>query len=71
VSVPRRHGPALVATIAPAPGHAGLVATRSAIVLSTCATQEDNAAGLTYRDSNHNPAHRIAAVGYLSKVERL
>ncbi|MGV1035926.1 MAG: class E sortase [Candidatus Nanopelagicales bacterium] len=48
------------------PGHPGRKATRSAIVLSTCATPEDNAAGRRWRDRFHNPTHRIAVVGYLS-----
>lgn len=49
----------------PVPGKPGKPATRAAITLSTCATPEDNAAGLFYRDQYHNPAHRIAIVGYL------
>lgn len=49
---------------APVPGKPGSQATRPAIVLSTCATPEDNAAGLTWRDENTNPTHRIAIVGY-------
>ncbi len=51
---------------APDPGHPGREATRSAIVLSTCATPEDNAAGRRWRDRFHNPTHRFAIVGYLS-----
>ncbi|MDP3972475.1 MAG: class E sortase [Candidatus Nanopelagicales bacterium] len=49
---------------APVPGKPGSQATRPAIVLSTCATPEDNAAGLTWRDGNTNPTHRIAIVAY-------
>jgi len=49
---------------APVPGKPGATATRPAIVLTTCATPEDNAAGLTWRDENTNPTHRIAIVGY-------
>lgn len=49
----------------PVPGKYGVAATRPAMVLSTCATPEDNAAGLFWRDENHNPTHRIALVGYL------
>lgn len=49
---------------APVPGKPGASATRPAIVLTTCATPEDNAAGLTWRDHNTNPTHRIAIVGY-------
>lgn len=49
----------------PVPGSPGLQPTRPAIVLSTCATQEDDAAGLTWRDKNGNPAHRIAVAGFL------
>lgn len=49
----------------PVPASPGVKATRPAIVLSTCATQEDNAAGLTWRDQNGNPTHRIAVVGFL------
>ena len=48
------------------PGHPGRKATESAIVLSTCATPEDNAAGRRWRDRFHNPTHRIVVVGYLS-----
>lgn len=49
---------------APVPGKPGKRATHPAIVLSTCATPEDNAAGLSWRDQFGNPAHRIAIVGY-------
>lgn len=50
---------------APTPGRPGKPATRPWITLSTCATPEDNAKGLFWRDENHNPPHRIALVGYL------
>lgn len=49
---------------APVPGKPGKQATRPAIVLSTCATPEDNADGLYWRDEFGNPIHRIAIVGY-------
>lgn len=50
------------------PGSPGKKATRPAIVLSTCATPEDNAAGDTFRDEHGNPTHRIAVYGYLQSV---
>ncbi len=50
------------------PGSPGKKATRPAIVLSTCATPEDNAAGDFWRDVHGNPTHRIAVFGYLQSV---
>jgi len=50
------------------PGSPGKRATRPAIVLSTCATPEDNAAGNYWRDEHDNPTHRIAVYGYLQSV---
>ncbi len=50
------------------PGSPGKKPTRPAIVLSTCATPEDNAAGNFWRDEHQNPTHRIAVYGYLKKV---
>lgn len=53
---------------APVPGSPGKPATRPAVVLSTCATPEDNAAGNYWRDEHDNPTHRIAVYGYLQSV---
>lgn len=50
------------------PGSPGKTATQAAIVLSTCATPEDNAAGNYWRDQHSNPTHRIAVYGYLQSV---
>lgn len=50
------------------PGSPGKVPTRAAIVLSTCATPEDNAQGNYWRDQFGNPTHRIAVYGYLDQV---
>ncbi len=50
------------------PGSPGKPATKPAIVLSTCATPEDNAAGNYWRDQFDNPTHRIAVYGYLESV---
>lgn len=50
------------------PGSPGKPATRPAIVLSTCATPEDNADGNFWRDEHDNPTHRIAVYGYLQSV---
>lgn len=50
------------------PGSPGKRATRPAVVLSTCATPEDNAAGNYWRDEHQNPTHRIAVYGYLQSV---
>ncbi len=50
------------------PGSPGKKPSRAAIVLSTCATPEDNAAGNFWRDEHQNPTHRIAVFGYLKKV---
>ncbi len=49
----------------PVPGRPGEVATKPAIVLSTCATPEDKAAGRKWQDKFGNPTHRIAAVGFI------
>ncbi|MFE0647026.1 class E sortase [Streptomyces sp. NPDC059534] len=47
------------------PGEPGEQPTRAMITLSTCATPEDNAAGNSWRDAQHNPEHRIDKVGVL------
>lgn len=52
----------------PVPGRPGVRATRPAVVLSTCATPEDNAAGNYWRDEFSNPTHRIAVAGFLVSV---
>jgi sortase A len=55
-----------LAQLAPVPGYPGVAATRPAIVLSTCATPEDAAAGLHWRDRFGNPTHRYNIVGFLA-----
>jgi len=63
------HDPASYALqVAPVPGYPGRLATVPMITLSTCATPEDNAAGLRQRDAMGNPPHRIDVVGRLVAV---
>jgi sortase A len=50
------------------PGRPGLEPTRAMITLSTCATQEDHAAGNYWADEFDNPEHRIDKVGVLIAV---
>jgi sortase A len=50
---------------APVPGHPGRVPQKAMITLSTCATQEDHAAGNYWADSLSNPEHRIDKIGVL------
>ena len=50
---------------APVPGRPGAEPTRAMITLSTCATQEDHAAGNYWSDRFHNPEHRIDKIGRL------
>ena len=38
------------------------------ITLSTCATQEDHAAGNHWSDRFHNPEHRIDKIGRLVRI---
>jgi sortase A len=52
------------------PGFPGKHPTQAMITLSTCATPEDNAAGNFWRDSRHNPEHRIDKVGVLVKTQQ-
>lgn len=52
----------------PVPGSPGKRATRAAVVLSTCATPEDHAAGDYWSDEHSNPTHRIAVAGYLVRT---
>ena len=47
------------------PGRPGAVPTRAMITLSTCATQEDHAAGNYWADELDNPEHRIDKIGVL------
>ena len=47
------------------PGHPGRTATQARITLSTCATQEDHAAGNYWSDEFGNPEHRIDKIGLL------
>ncbi len=53
--------------VAAVPGHPGRTATRSSLVLTTCATPEDRATyGRALRfDAQGNPPHRIAVVATL------
>ena len=50
------------------PGRPGAAPTRAMITLSTCATQEDHAAGNYWSDRFHNPEHRIDKIGVLVRV---
>ena len=50
------------------PGHQKMAATRAMITLSTCATQEDHAAGSYWADEFDNPEHRIDKIGILVDV---
>ena len=50
------------------PGRPGAVATRAYLTLSTCATQEDHAAGNFWSDQLHNPEHRIDKIGVLVRT---
>jgi sortase A len=50
------------------PGHPGARPTRAFLTLSTCATQEDHAAGNFWSDELHNPEHRIDKVGVLVRT---
>ncbi|MET9880962.1 sortase [Actinacidiphila glaucinigra] len=47
------------------PGHPGRTPDRAVITLSTCATQEDHAAGNYWADELKNPEHRIDKIGVL------
>ena len=47
------------------PGRPGVAPTQAMITVSTCATQEDHAAGNDWSDANDNPEHRIDKVGVL------
>jgi sortase A len=55
----------LAAQRAPVPGQPGEQPSRAMITLSTCATQEDHAAGNFWSDEHHNPEHRIDKIGVL------
>jgi sortase A len=50
------------------PGRPGAAATRAYLTLSTCATQEDHAAGNFWSDDLHNPEHRIDKIGVLVRT---
>ena len=50
------------------PGRPGVEPTRAMITLSTCATQEDHAAGNYWADRFDNPEHRIDKVGALIRI---
>ncbi|MEP6630178.1 MAG: sortase, partial [Lapillicoccus sp.] len=47
------------------PGRPGVAPTEAVILLSTCATPEDHAAGNVWADELHNPEHRIDKIGVL------
>ena len=47
------------------PGHPGRSPSEAMITLSTCATQEDHAAGNYWADEFDNPEHRIDKIGVL------
>ncbi len=47
------------------PGRPGRTPTEAMITLSTCATQEDHAAGNFWSDEFKNPEHRIDKIGVL------
>jgi sortase A len=53
---------------APVPGRPGVEPRRAMITLSTCATQEDHAAGNYWADRFHNPEHRIDKIGVLVRT---
>ena len=50
------------------PGHPGRTPKQARITLSTCATQEDHAAGNYWSDQFGNPEHRIDKIGLLVDV---
>lgn len=50
------------------PGRPGATPKRAFITLSTCATQEDHAAGNYWSDEFHNPEHRIDKIGVLVRT---
>jgi sortase A len=63
------HDPASYARqVSVVPGFPGQRATHAMLTLSTCATPEDNAAGLHERDALGNPPHRIDIVAQLVAV---
>jgi sortase A len=66
-----RHPSSLHAQSAAVPGHPGRAPIRAMITLSTCATQEDHAAGNYWADEFHNPEHRIDKIGVLRSLHRL
>ncbi|GAB3262664.1 hypothetical protein GCM10027448_36970 [Nocardioides dilutus] len=63
-----RSAASLRAQRAPVPGRPGVPPTRAMITLSTCATQEDHAAGNYWADEFDNPEHRIDKIGVLVAV---
>jgi sortase A len=50
------------------PGRPGARPTHAYLTLSTCATQEDHAAGNHWSDALHNPEHRIDKIGVLVRT---
>jgi sortase A len=53
---------------APVPGRPGAQPSHAYLTLSTCATQEDHAAGNYWSDALHNPEHRIDKIGVLVRT---
>lgn len=60
-----RSAASLRAQRAAVPGRPGVAPTQAMITLSTCATQEDHAAGNYWADEFDNPEHRIDKIGVL------
>jgi sortase A len=50
------------------PGRPGVAPRHGYLTLSTCATQEDHAAGNYWSDALHNPEHRIDKIGVLVRT---
>jgi sortase A len=50
------------------PGRPRATPTHAYLTLSTCATQEDHAAGNYWSDALHNPEHRIDKIGVLVRT---
>src|SRR4051794_16879632 len=50
------------------PGRPGVTPRHAYLTLSTCATQEDHAAGNYWSDDLHNPEHRIDKIGVLVRT---
>jgi sortase A len=66
-----RRQASLRAQSAAVPGHPDRAPARAMITLSTCATQEDHAAGNYWADEFDNPEHRIDKIGVLRSLRRI